>query len=63
MPSFKVNENNIVIAVMSFPPCEADAQVLDSYDTSIIGKRYDSDSSTFHEVPQPHLDDANKPQE
>lgn len=53
MSSFKLDANNIVIAVMSFDPCEPDALPLATYDTSIIGKRYNTDTGEFTEVPAP----------
>lgn len=61
MPSFKVDESNIVIAVMSFPPCEPTALPLDTYDTSIIGKRYNAGTGEFTEVPAEPVPDDKQP--
>ncbi|MCR9640809.1 hypothetical protein NB496_09215 [Vibrio alginolyticus] len=39
MPSFVVDKNNVVVAVMSFDPVSPEQQKIERYDSTIIGKQ------------------------
>ncbi|MGR5059913.1 hypothetical protein ACPV3O_16825 [Vibrio rotiferianus] len=40
MPSFTIDENNVVTTVTSFDPVSPEQQHFATYDSSIIGKQY-----------------------
>lgn len=62
MSSFKLNSENIVISVMSFDPIEESAHHLETYDSSILGKRFDN--GHFVEVPvEPLPETQTEPQQ
>lgn len=48
MPSFTLNPENIVVAVMSFDPVSPEQNHLAQYDTSIVGKLYEN--GAFYDV-------------
>ncbi len=50
MPSFIMNENKIVVAVLSFEPVSPEQHHLSQYDPNVLGKRYEN--GVFHDVEQ-----------
>jgi|GEM_PF-2479544 len=54
MPSFTVNEKNIVVAAMSFEPVSAAQHHVANYDTSIVGKLYEN--GAFYDVETQQVD-------
>ena len=56
MPSFTLNPENIVVAVMSFDPVSPEQNHLDQYDTSIVGKLYEN--GAFYDVETQQADSA-----
>ncbi|EHT4939533.1 hypothetical protein ABMX69_06885 [Vibrio vulnificus] len=42
MPSFIINESGVVVGVMSFDPVAPEQHLLERYDVSVIGKRFEN---------------------
>lgn len=59
MPSFTLNHENIVDAVMSFDPVSPAQHHVANYDTSIVGKLYEN--GEFHDVEPLQNDSAVAP--